>query len=295
MIGSSGAVLNDTADSVGVFEINSSDSHDITIQGLSFVGTGRDLTHGAVEFVGDTFTSLNGSVRIAVLNCSFQNNGIFYVILKESLITGNSFSNIAAPGSAIVGYYADGVTISHNTITNVYEPISLINSGQNQGRNITVSYNTASGISRMGIEIQGQGGTDETTNLLVQGNHFSNWINPVADGNTIAYSIVTTGTGTRVVSNYAQGNLPTGCGIELSGPGGAALHNYIDGFSCSLIGYMTRDDMSYNNVINSNDGICGAAICTFGRTDEIVVGNTSNPNMPIPFGGVGATAPQLKL
>ena len=138
----------------------------------------------------------------------------------------------------------------------------------------------------MGIEIQGQGGTNETSNLLVQGNHFTNWVNPVADGNTIAYSIVTTGTRTRVVGNYAQGNLPTGCGVELSGPGAAAVHNYIDGFSCSLIGYMSRDDMSYNNVINSNDGICGAAICTFGRTDEIVVGNTSNPNMPIPFGGV---------
>ena len=31
MIGAPGAVLHDTADSVGVFELNSSDSHDITI------------------------------------------------------------------------------------------------------------------------------------------------------------------------------------------------------------------------------------------------------------------------
>ena len=284
MLGASGVVLNDTANGVGVFEINPSDSHDITIQGLSFVGAGRDVSHGAVELIGDTSTSADGAVRIAIVNCSFQNNGIFYVNLKESLITGNSFSNIKAPGSAIVGYYADEVTISHNTFTNIYEPISLINSGPNQGRNIIVSYNTGSGVSRMGIEIQGQGGTNETTNLLVQGNHFTNWVNPVSDGNTTAYSIVTTGTGTRVLNNYAQNVFQTGYGVELSGPGAAALHNYIDGFDCSLIGYMTRDDLSYNNVINAARGPAPASISTFGRTDEIVVGNNSNRNLPVPYG-----------
>ena len=136
----------------------------------------------------------------------------------------------------------------------------------------------------MGIEIQGQGGTNETSNLLVQGNHFTNWVNPVADGNTTAYSIVTTGTGTRVLNNYAQNNFPTGYGVELSGPGAVALHNYIDGFDYSLIGYMTRDNMSYNNVINNASGPAPGSIATFGRTDETVVGNTSNRNQPIPFG-----------
>jgi hypothetical protein len=289
--GLTGAVLYDTADAVPIFQLNPSDGHDISLTGLNFVGTGVDTSHGAVELIGDTFTSTNGSNHISVMNCTFKKNGLRWVILKNSVISGNTVSDIATQwGSALFGYYADSVTISHNTITNVFQPISMVNSGADQGANIVVSYNKASGISRMGIEIQGQGATNETTNLLVQGNHFTNWVNPVADGNTIAYSIVTTGTGTRVLDNYAQGKVSTGIGIELSGAAAAAKYNYIDGFAMGIIGYMTRDNISYNNVINNAWG-ASAQINTFGRTDEIVVGNTSDPNLPIPFGSPALGAP----
>jgi hypothetical protein len=279
-----GAVLYDTTNSVPIFQLNPSDGHDITLNGLSFVGTGVDLGHGAVELIGDNFTSANGSNHISVMNCSFQKNGLRWVVLKNSVIMGNTVSNIGTGGAGISGYYADGVSIIHNTLANVFQGISMVNSyGTDQGNNIVVSYNKGSGISRMGIEIQGQGGANETTNLLVQGNDFTNWVNPVADGNTIAYSIVTNGTGTRVLDNYAQGKVTTGIGVEISGPGAVAKHNYLDGYAMGIIGYMTADNISYNNVINNSWG-AGAQISTFGRTDEILVGNTSSPNLPIPFG-----------
>jgi hypothetical protein len=288
--GVSGAVLYNTADSVPIFQLNPSDGHDITLNGLSFVGTGRDPNHGVVELIGDNFTSANGANHISVMNCSFKNNGLRWVVLKNSAIYGNTVSNIQA-GAGIAGYYADGVSITHNTLTNVFQAISMVNSwGTDQGKNINVSYNKATGISRMGIEIQGQGGENETTNLLVQGNNFTNWINPVADGNSIAYSIVANGTGTRVLDNYAQGKVSKGIGVEISGPGAVAKYNYIDGFAMGIIGYMTRDEISYNNIINNAWGPPGQ-ISTFGRTDEIVVGNTSNPNLPVPFGSLALGAP----
>jgi len=282
MQGAAGAVLYNTADQTPIFQLNPKDSHDISITGLRFIGTGKSSGHGSIELNGDSLTSENGANRIAITNCDFHNNGLSWLILKNSVISGNRVSNIGPIGAGIGGYYAQAVRITHNRLTNVYQGISMINSGPDQGADIVVSYNTGSGVSRMAIEIQGQNRENETTNLLVQGNHFINWANPTGK-DTIAYSIVTTGTGTQVLDNYAKAGVRTGIGIEISGPGAIAKYNYIDGFAIGIIGYMERDNISYNNVINNSWE--KDRFSTFNRTDEIVVGNTSDPDLPIPFSG----------
>lgn len=143
-----------------------------------------------------------------------------------------------------------------------------------------IAYNVGSGFSRMGIEAIGQDPqiTDDSRNLLVKCNRFANWNNPVNDGNTMAYSIVVNGgTGTQVVNNYAQAKVDTGYGIELSGPNAIAKGDYIDGFHTGIIGYAPGDIIEENNLINS----AGPEIDTYGRTDEIVRNNTSNPRAPL--------------
>jgi Ca2+-binding RTX toxin-like protein len=281
--GQAGAVLNATGTNA-VFSVDGNDSHDITIDALTFVGTGADPMRGVVDLSGTG--AANSVDHITLSNSSFQNNGLTFDFVKNSQIINDQFSNIHG-GTAINGYHLDNSTIGGNVFTNDDQGIGLVFGGvANQGRNVVVASNVGSGISRMGIEIMGSDPVypGDTTNLLVKGNYFTNWQNPVADGNTIAYSIVTNGgTGTQVLDNYAQGDHNAGYGIELSGVGAVASGNYLDGFSTGIIGYAPQDVIENNNIINYSSEMTN----TYNRSDEIVQNNTSDPSLappPMPSG-----------
>lgn len=257
-------------------------SRDIAITGLTFVGSGRIPTRGAIVISGDG--SANSARRISITQSRFENNGVFFIALRESRIDHNRFEHIRAGAAGVFGYRADDSSFSGNTFVDVYQGMSLIfGGGKEQGRNIVVAGNTGDGVSRMGIEIQGQDPPQpgETTNLLVQGNHFVNWTAPVSDGNTIAYSIVTDGgQGTRVLDNYAQGKVRTGYGIEISGPGAIVNGNYIDGFAGGVIGYSPNEMITGNNTINQS----GRAITDYGPQDITITGNTNDDRIVTPRG-----------
>jgi Ca2+-binding RTX toxin-like protein len=277
--GEAGAALHATG-SNPVFSVDSSNSHDITIDALTFIGTGADPTSGVVDLAG---TGSASSVNHIVLsNSSFQNNGLTFDFVKNSQIVNDHFSNIHGVGTAIHGYHMDNSTIGGNAFTNDYQAIGLVfGDVANQGRNVVVASNVGTGLSRMGIEIIGSDPVyqGETTNLLVKGNYFTNWGSQVADGNSTAYSIVTDGgTGTQVVGNYAQGSHNEGYGIELSGVGAMASGNYLDGFSTGIIGYSSHDVIQNNNIIHYSSD----ATSTYTQTNEIVQNNTSDASLAHP-------------
>jgi hypothetical protein len=277
--GEAGAVLHATG-SNPVFSVDSGNSHDITIDSLSFVGTGADPTSGVVDLAG---TGAAGSVdHIVLSNSSFENNGLTFDFVKNSQIVDDHFSNIHGVGTGIHGYHMDSSTIGGNVFTNDYQGIGLVFGGaENQGHNVVVDSNVGTGMSRMGIEIIGSDPVypGETTNLLVHNNYFSDWGTPSADGETTAYSIVTDGgTGTQITGNYAQNSLHSGYGIEMAGVGATADGNYIDGFSTGVIGYSSRDVIQNNNIINNSSD----ATSTYTQTDEIMQNNTSDPSLAHP-------------
>jgi hypothetical protein len=277
--GEAGAVLHATG-SNPVFSVDSGNSHDITIDSLSFVGTGADPTSGVVDLSG---TGAAGSVdHIVLSNSSFENNGLTFDFVKNSQIVDDHFSNIHGVGTGIHGYHMDSSTIGGNVFTNDYQGIGLVFGGaENQGHNVVVDSNVGTGMSRMGIEIIGSDPVypGETTNLLVKGNHFAGWRKLAADGDTSAYSIVTDGgSGTRVLDNYARGNPNRGYGIELAGTDAVAKGNYLDGFSTGIIAYSAGSVIEDNNIIN----YASASTSTYDRSDVIVQNNTSDPSIPPP-------------
>jgi hypothetical protein len=277
--GQTGAVLHANGQNP-IFTVEADDSHDIIVDGLTFVGTGIDPKIGAVALFG---TSASNSVNyITISNSTFENNGLTFDFLKNSQIVNNEFRNIGATGTGIHGYHLDGSTLAGGIFTNVYQGIGLVFGGvANQGRNIVVANNVGNGMSRMGIEIIGSDPVypAETTNLLVKGNHFTHWGTASPDGETTAYSIVTDGgTGTQVLDNYAQGNPNRGYGIELAGVGAVASGNYLDGFSTGIIAYSPGSVIEGNNIINYSS----ASTSTYNRSDEIVQNNTSDPSIPPP-------------
>jgi hypothetical protein len=290
--GEAGAVLHATG-SNPIFSVDSGNSHDITIDSLTFVGTGADATSGVVDLAG---TSSASSVNhITLSNSTFQNNGLTFDFVKNSHIIDNHFSNIHGVGTGIHGYHMDNSTIGGNVFTNDYQDIGLIfGDVANQGRNVVVANNVGTGTSRMGIEIMGGDPVypGETTNLQVKNNYFTNWGTPAADGETTAYSIVTDGgTGTQITGNYAQNSLHSGYGIEMSGVGAIAEGNYLDGFSSGIIGYSSRDVIQNNNIIHYSSD----ATSTYTQTNEIVQNNTSDPSLAHPAQPTGwgstSTAP----
>lgn len=274
-----GAVLHASGNNP-IFTVKANDSHDIVVAGLVFVGAGAQPTIGAVALFG---TGAPSSVNhITIANSIFEHNGLTFDFLKNSQIVNNTFRDIAAAGTGIHGFHLDGSILADCAFINVYQGIGLVFGGAaDQGRNVVVANNAGNGISRMGIEIIGSDPVypGETTNLLVKGNHFVNWKNLAADGNTTAYSIVTDGgTGTQVLDNYAQGDFNRGYGIELAGVGAIARGNFLDGFSTGIIGYSSGNVIDGNNIINYSM----ASTSTYNRSDILVQNNTSDRSRPPP-------------
>src|SRR6185437_17090523 len=124
--GEAGAVLHATG-SNPVFSVDSGNSHDITIDSLSFVGTGADPTSGVVDFSGTSSTSSVNHITLS--NSSFQNNGLTFDFVKNSQIIDDHFSNIHGVGTGIHGYHMDNSTIGGNVFTNDYQAIGLVFGG----------------------------------------------------------------------------------------------------------------------------------------------------------------------
>lgn len=254
-----------------IFTADPNDSHHIKIESFCFLGNGANPVAGAIRLFGND--SPNSVSNIEVSNSTFRNNGLTFNFLKGARIWGNRFENIAASGAGIYGYHLDNSSIDHNAFKDVYQGMSIIlGDVENQGRNIIVAENIGRGISRMGIEIQGKAPPrpGESFNLLVQGNHFSDWINPADE--IIGYSIVTDGgVGTKVIGNYVQTALRAGIGIEISGSNAVAEKNYVDGFEVGITAYSAGDVVTGNTIINNGH----RPVSTFGRSDVTVSNNNT--------------------
>jgi parallel beta-helix repeat protein len=97
---------------------------------------------------------------------SSTSGAILMVNVNGATLTNNTFQNINT--NAVLFYQSDNVTIANNTATNVTEFVSGVdNSGAHS--NISVSGNTVSGVSRIGVEMQGN-----YSNLQVNNNNMTN-------------------------------------------------------------------------------------------------------------------------
>jgi hypothetical protein len=290
----SGAAIIQSSNADASFGINGSDSHDITLDGLTFTGTGASPTSGAVDFSGGS-GSLSCN-HIIIKNCIFNNNGITSAWLKNSFIVNNDFNNIGDPGTGCYCYYADNCTLAGNVFTNCYQGFGGNFDGQfpNQGRNNLYAQNKGTGTNRIFMELIGNAqvaGSPETQNLIVQDNVATAWGAQPADGEQTAYSIVPDfGTGTIIRRNYGQGP-NRGIGIEMSGVSAIADSNYIDNFGLGIIGYSSLDHITNNNIIHFS-----TQTSTYTQTNETVTGNTNNVSLTPPVwlgrwtGPVGANS-----
>ncbi len=224
-VGRPGAVI--TSSNTNAFHCN--DCSGVTIEGFTFDGGNLNLgsdgiTSKSVTVVNDVFTNVK-STEFGVGQALLVNH------VDGLTVRGNTFTDdgTVEAQNAIIGYDLNSATISGNVLRNVYQGIHM-ELDQSSGNGIVVTDNWISGLSRMGVEIQGY-----SAGLTVTGNTVTGWTN-TAQGNRIGLSIVTRGTGRSRVT----GNIVVGVGItqepavEFMGSASTIEDNVLYGFGSGV-------------------------------------------------------------
>jgi hypothetical protein len=171
-------------------------------------------------------------------------------------VTNSKFDLDVGRGTAIMGYLADGVTITGNTFTNVDEAIHF------QGiSNAVIQNNRGTGILRSAVELQPSYATNPTSALknstiLIDSNTFTDWRTSNVD---IVLGISTPGGSGVTVSNNKliikgstlpdceKATFPTsrGYGIELDAVNSSITNNTLCGFGSGImVGYFSSRDFT---------------------------------------------------
>lgn len=186
----------------------------LTLDGGGFVQNGNQT--GEAILIRDS--------RIQNLRGGFPyGNGILVPAgLQKSKITRNEFRNILGE-TGIYGFTTfDKVEMSHNYFEDVFEGIHLYyNKG---GSDLKVIHNTGVRTRRMGVELQGL----DARNTLVEGNRFTDWVDPYHG--SFGLSIMNYGSGTVIRNNFVEGPHEAPVGIEVGGTDSLVENNTINGF-----------------------------------------------------------------
>lgn len=142
--------------------------------GVSYVGSpGAILTSTA----GNNIMSGSNVSNVKIGGLTFENGpnvvdaahaAIYLTNVNNVAVTGNGFQNIQGD-AAVLFYQSDNLTINGNTGSGLREFVSGVNATNTAHSNVSVSNNTVSGVSRMGVEIQGA-----YSNLQVNTNTLTN-------------------------------------------------------------------------------------------------------------------------
>ena len=258
------------------------------LEGVALTGAGIQLTEGSsnVIITNDTIENVGGTG----IDCEGGSDNL--------QITHNTLQNIG--GYGMVLYSINQAHVDYNTITNIYEGIHAVNFlGTNAGNDCTFNYNTVTGITRHGIEIQ-----NNWTDLSVGWNYVADF-NVQPGGNShFALSIATgPGTGGAVAQNVdVHDNVLLGTGpgipsdpnycftaIEIMGNASVVNHNYIANWGWSVL-----DGWSSNWQVTNNDFV---AVTSMNGQDAIPESNGTPPTIDSGNTVVGswtATSPQLR-
>jgi len=259
---------------VGNLTINGSNT---TVQGFTFDGGTVDVanSHGA-------------TIRDCVFNdcVPHSDNGSAIALNDASgvVIENNEFNR--CQGVTLGNYNYDRVTIDHNTFTDCSQVLSLDSFSPASGNDIKFTNNYVSGEGRGGIETGGDG--QYLTNLLVDGNTFTNLKGPAAIG---PISVVARGdvSGTMITNNYCErgplydNNTPDkfSQAIEIYGPATVSGNTIVD-FSSAFGVYGSGTNIAGNKVFDTPGDIMGSEVLATRPTTPLLPADTTAPTVTPP-------------
>lgn len=215
-------------------------NYNITIDSLTLDGGGFTLngekTGEAILIRDSRFQNISGGFPYG--NAILVGPG-----LVKSKITRNEFVNILGE-TGIYGFNVfDKVEMSNNYFEDVFEGIHLYyNRG---GSDLKVINNSGIRFRRMGIELQGL----DARNTLVEGNRFTDWVDPYHG--SFGLSIMNYGSGTVIRNNFVEGPHEAPVGIEVGGTDSLVENNTINGFREGMHIVGATGTEIRNNVFNN--------------------------------------------
>jgi hypothetical protein len=221
----------------------------VGLYNLDFWGMGVTLKGAGHVVKNNLFESIVNAG--AAYSWSQQTGLILADQFAGSVVSGNVFHNIPN-GTAIMAWNLNHSQISGNTFDGIYEAIHIM--GVN--KDAVIADNRMTGLSRMGIEVQGS----NETGLQIVRNSLTAWSQTLDQYNVIGLSIVA-GQSATISGNYIDcGRVcldrGVGWGIELAGEGPVVQGNVIKHFSLGIgIGPANSATIRSNSVERVEFGI----------------------------------------
>ena len=244
---------------------------DVSIAGLTI-----DANNVGNAFVIDFAdnTSALVATNISLRNLKIMNSAGQYALyspgtLDQSVISGNLFYNCTG-GIAVFSPDRLSITDNHfdtitrdNAITVMYNPVPV-----EYGQSLVVSHNDGLNLTRMAIEIIGEG-QSRPGSIVVSQNVFTGWIVP-PDTSYFAISVFT-GSGAQIVENVVQGFGEIG--MEVGSPGSLVADNFVRDFALGMTVEAANITIQNNHFIhNSKTGIY-VTNSRYSKESTIIAGN----------------------
>ena len=246
------AMADFAAPGTPLLRMNGSDSHDITLDGLTF-----DARHiGGILHLAVGTAAAVPAKNIVIRNSTFARSGrqgqvsdssIYTPVgLQSSVVIGNRFVDCS---TCIHLSNPNEVSISNNEFDGAGgNAISMViyNSRFDHGRGIEITGNRGKNLRRMAIELLGGEPGARIEAPLIADNTFSDWSDRLAP-DTFGISVAG-GTNAKILRNTLSG-LHVGYGIEAGSSGGVVEGNEIRGFYYGIILQGQPDLLVTNNVL----------------------------------------------
>lgn len=244
---------------------------DVTVTGLTIDASNIGSTF-VVDFANNT-TALTAR-NISLRNLKIMNSTGQYAIyspgtLDQSVISGNLFYNCTG-GIAVFSPDRLAITDNHfdtitrdNAITVMYNPVSV-----EYGQGLVVSHNDGLNLTRMGIEVIGDG-QSKPGSIVVSQNVFTGWMVP--PGTSYFAISVFTGSGAQILENVVQGFGEIG--MEVGSPGSLVADNFVRDFDLGMTVEAANITIQNNHFVhNARTGIY-VTNSRYSKASTLVTGN----------------------
>ncbi|MCU1335634.1 MAG: hypothetical protein JWO19_1215 [Bryobacterales bacterium] len=225
-----------------------------------------------VDFAENTSALI--ATNISIRNITAMNTVGQYAIyspgtLDQTTITGNLFFNCSGGISvfspnhlAITSNHFDTIT-RDNAITVMYNPVPV-----EYGQSLTIANNDGTNLTRMGIEVIGEG-QSRPGSIVVSQNVFTGW--HVPPGTSFFGISVFTGTGAQIVENVVEG--AGEIGIEVGSAGALVADNLVRDFELGMTVEASNLTIQNNHFLhNAKTGIY-VTNSRYSKQSTVITGN----------------------
>ena len=245
---------------------------DVSVTGLTIDGSNVGNAF-VVDFASNTSALM--ARNISLRNLKIMNTAGQYAIyspgtLDQSVISGNLFHNctggisVFSPDRLVIADNHFDTITRDNAITVMYNPVPV-----EYGQSLVVSHNDGLNLTRMGIEVIGEG-QSRPGSIVVSQNVFTSWMVPPGADSYFGISVFT-GSGAQILENVVQGFGTIG--LEVGSPGSLVANNFIRDFELGMTIEAAHITVQNNHLVHNSNTAIYVTNSRYSKESTIIAGN----------------------